>query len=195
MLSENEPEQAPIENAPELVPIENVPELVPIQYAPELAKKDNRSALILVAIFLAIILLTTCVLVGLLINRGAKSRQSPTQAFPVIFIPTTTPLPTKPVNQASIHLPVILSVSATAVSANIWKVTKIESLGYKSGGQRSDLATFKRIDSQDSAQGYCINQGWPTPKIGAEYSLNPQSIFVPLQESKAHPVQRFQKIQ
>jgi len=180
---------------PEPMPNENTSELAPIEYAPEPAKNDNQSTLILAAIFLAIILLTTFVLVALLLNRGAKSRQTPTQEFPLTFIPTTTPLPTMPGNRPSIRLPVILSGPGTAVSANTWKVTKIESLGYKSGGQRSDLATFKRIDNQDSAQGYCINQGWPTPKIGAEYSLNPQGIFVPLQEPKAHPIQRFQKIQ
>jgi hypothetical protein len=162
---------------------------------PELANKGNKSALILAALFLAIILLTVCVLVALLLNRPAKSRQTPTQEFPVIFIPTTTPLPTMPSNQASIRLPVILSGSVTGVSANTWKVTKIDSLAYQSGGQRSDLATFQRIDSQDIAQGYCINRGWPTPKIGAEYSLNPQGVFVPLQEPKAHPIQRFLKIQ
>jgi len=154
---------------------------------PELARNENRSVLM--------ILLTICVLIALLVNRQTKSRQTPTQEIPAAFIPTASPPGAMPVNQVSIHLPVILSGSVTAAGVNVWKVTKIDSLAYQSGGQRTDLATFKRIDSQDIAQGYCINRGWPTPKIGAEYSLNPQGVFVPLQEPKAHPIQRFLKIQ
>ena len=58
------------------------------------------------------------------------------------YIPTAAPPAPMPGNQASIHLPVILAESAATATVNIWKVTKIESLAYKSGGQRSDLATF-----------------------------------------------------
>jgi len=195
MLNENEPEPAPNENELEPPLIRNVLEPPLIETEPEPAVEKDRSLLIIGVIFLAIILLTTCVSIGLFLTRRAQSRQTPTQEIPAVFIPTATSPAGIPVNLGSIHLPVILAEPANIVSTNIWMVTKINSLAYKSGGQRSDLATFKRIDSQDIAQGYCINKGWPTPKIGAEYSLNSQGIFVPLQEPKAHPLQRFQKIQ
>jgi hypothetical protein len=214
MLDGNELEPAPEENEPEpplignaleppLIENEMEPPLIgnvlePPLYETDLEpdKEKDRSLLILGAIFLALILLTTCVSVGLLLNRQSKARQTPTQEFPAVFLPTAIPPAVMPGNQLTIHLPIIRSKAATTASPeNVWIVTKIESLAYKSGSQRSDLATFKRIDNQESAQGYCIDRGLPTPKIGAEYALNQKGIFIPLEEPKTHPIQRFQKIQ
>jgi len=123
------------------------------------------------------------------------SRQTPTQVVPLAEIPTDIPtdIPTAmPVNNFPIYLPVILSGS---VSEQIWKVTNINNLGYELDGQRYDLATFQRIDSQNTAEAYCIDRGWDIPEIGAEYLLNAEGIFVPLHEPNADPIQRFLKIQ
>jgi hypothetical protein len=196
MPDDNELEPAPLENEMEPPLIGNILEPPLIETGQEPAKKDDRSILILGAIFLAIILLTVCVSAGLFVNRMNKSRQTPTPEFPVMYLPTATSPGEMPGNQLTIHLPIIRSKAATtAAPNNVWIVTKIESLAYKSGSQRSDLATFKRIDNQESAQGYCIDRGLPTPKIGADYALNEKGIFIPLEEPKTHPIQRFQKIQ
>jgi len=94
------------------------------------------------------------------------------------------------VSYFSIRLPIVLSGSE-----QIWKVTNITSLGYELGDQRYDLATFTRIDSQDTVQGYCINRGWNVPEKGTEYLLTAGGIFVPLYEPEADPYQRFSMIQ
>jgi hypothetical protein len=99
-----------------------------------------------------------------------------------------------PVNNFPIYLPVIL-VGSVSVSEQIWKVTNINNLGYELDGQRYDLATFQHIDSQDTAEAYCIDRGLDTPEIGTQYRLNAEGIFVPLDESNADPIQRFLKIQ
>ena len=69
------------------------------------------------------------------------------------------------------------------------------SSGYELAGQRYDLATFKHIDSQVTAEGYCIDRGLDIPDVGTEYLLNTEGIFVPLDSPAAHTTQRFLKIQ
>lgn len=68
-------------------------------------------------------------------------------------------------------------------------------MGYELGGQRYNLATFTRIDSQDTAQGYCINPGWDIPDGGREYLLNGGGTFVPFQQSGDHSLKSFLKLQ
>jgi hypothetical protein len=62
-------------------------------------------------------------------------------------------------------------------------------------GQHYDLATFTRLDDQNTQKGYCMNRGWDIPAIGAEYLLTAEGIFVPLYEPDANPIQRFLMIQ
>ena len=45
------------------------------------------------------------------------------------------------------------------VPEQIWIVTSINNLGYELNGQRYDLATFQHIDSQETAEAYCIDRG------------------------------------
>jgi len=155
---------------------------------PESARNEDGPILILVVIFIAVIFITACALGVLLPNQQKEPLPTPQQDIPVIFIPTTMPI------HFLVSLPVTLSGSIS-VSEQIWKVTKIKSLGYQLGGQRYDLATFTRIDGQETVQGYCINRGWAIPDIGTEYLLTAGGIFVPLQEPDDHPFQRFSKIQ
>jgi len=168
MITENEPERDEIENSP---------------------------AFTLAVIFIVLFLLTICTLGVKLLSLLMVSRQTTTQVVPLVDIPTDIPtdVPTAmPVNNFPIYFPVIL-VESVSVSEQIWKVTNINNLGYELDGQRYDLATFQRIDSQDTAEAYCINRGWDTPAIGAEYWLNVEGIFTPLDNS--HPIQRFLRIQ
>jgi hypothetical protein len=155
---------------------------------PESARIENGSILILGVIFIAVMLMTICALSVLLLNQQKEPRLTPQPDIPVIFIPTVMPI------HFLISLPVTLSGSVS-VPEPIWKVTKINNLGYHLGGQRYDLATFTRIDGQETVQGYCINRGWDIPDIGTEYLLNAQGIFVPLYEPDTHSIQRFSKIQ
>jgi hypothetical protein len=155
---------------------------------PNSARNENGPILILGVIFIAVILMTICALSVLLLNQQKEPRPTPQQDIPVIFIPTAMPI------HFIINLPVTLS-GQLSVSEQIWKVTKIKSLGYELGGQRYDLATFTRIDGQETEQGYCINRGWDIPDIGTEYLLTAGGIFVPLYEPDTHPIQRFSKIQ
>ena len=162
---------------------------------PERAEEENSPAVTLAVIFIVLFLLTICALGVKLLSQLMASRQTPTQVVSLVEMPTVIPtdIPTAvPVNNYPIYLPII---SSGSVSEQIWKVTNISSLGYELDGQRYDLATFRRIDSQDTAEAYCINRGWDIPEIGAEYWLNAEGIFVPLHESSADPIQRFLKIQ
>ena len=166
---------------------------------PKSDRTENEPALILSVIFIAIILVTICALSVLWLNQLKEPRPTPQQDIKVILIPTaampTASLPTAiPAKYFPIRLPIILSRSGT-VSEQIWKVTKIKILGYELGGQHYDLATFTRLDGQDTVQGYCINPGWDIPDIGTEYLFTAGGTFVPLQEPKADPFQRFLKIQ
>jgi len=164
---------------------------------PERDEIENSPALTLAVIFIVLALLTICTLGVRLLSRLMVSRQTPTQVVPLVEIPTDIPtdIPmAMPVNNFPIYFPVILSGSVT-VSEPIWKVTKINNLGYELDGQHYDLATFMRVDSQDTAEAYCINRGWDIPEIGAEYLLNADGVFVPLHEPNADPIQRFLKIQ
>jgi hypothetical protein len=163
---------------------------------PEPAEKENSPAFTIAVIFIVLFLLTVCTLGVKLLSQLMVSRQTPTQVVPLAEMPTYIPidLPTAaPVNIYPIYLPVI-PVGSVSVSEQIWKVTNINSLGYELDGQRYDLATFRRIDSQDTAEAYCINRGWDIPEIGAEYWLNADGVFAPLHEPNADPIQRFLKI-
>ena len=161
---------------------------------PKSTSTKNGPAFILGVILLAVILLMMgCVLSFMLYNQLKEPSPTSQPDIPAIMIPAEL-LPTAmPANHFSIHLPMILSGSVS-ISEQIWKVTKIKSLGYELDGQRYDLATFTRIDGQATAQGHCINPGWGIPELGTEYLLNAKGIFVPLYQPDAHPLQRFLKI-
>jgi hypothetical protein len=163
---------------------------------PEPDENEISPVVTLAVIFFVLFLLTICTLGVKLLSQLMVSRQTTPQVVPVVVIPTNIPtdIPTAiPVNNFPIYLPVIL-VGSGSVSEQIWKVTNINRLGYELDGQRYDLATFQHIDSQDTAEAYCINRGWDIPEIGAEYLLNAEGIFVPLHEPNADPIQRFLKI-
>jgi hypothetical protein len=155
---------------------------------PRSARFENGPGLILGAIIIAVLFVTICALSVMLPNLQKEPRPTP-QQVPAASLPIATPA-----NLFSIRLPIILSASVS-VSEQIWKVTKIKNLGYELDGQRYDLATFKRVDSQDTVKAYCMNRGWDTPDIGTEYLLTEGDIFVPLYEPDAHPFQRFLMIQ
>ena len=161
---------------------------------PKSARIENWPVFILLVIFITVLLMAICVVGVMLLSEMKETRPTPQQDIPVLLLLTET-LPTPTAMQAnhySISFPMIRSGSE---SEQIWKVTKIDNLGYELSGQRYDLATFTRINSQDTAQGYCINPGWDIPDIGTEYVLTAGGTFVPLQESEADPFQRFLKIQ
>ncbi len=156
---------------------------------PVSARFENRSILILSVIFIALLLMAICAVSVMVLNQLKGTRPTPQQAIPAAALPIVMP-PT----HFLISLPVILSES-DSLSEQIWKVTKIKLLGYELDGQHYDLATFTRIDGQDTVKGYCMNRGWDTPAVGTEYLLNAEGIFVPLVEPDADPLQRFLKIQ
>ncbi len=158
---------------------------------PKFARNENRPILILGGIFVAVILVTICALSAMSLNLQKVPRGTPTQEILMVDIAAAMPA-----NDYSVRLPVILtgyvSVSVPAsVSEQIWKVTKIRSLGYEMDGRRYDLAIFKRVDSEETVKAYCINRGWDVPDIGTEYVLTAEGIFVPLYERDAGPIQRF----
>ena len=154
---------------------------------------------ILGVVFLVFLLITMCVLGILLVNQMKEPRPIVQQNVPVILIPAALPTSAP---RFLIRLPVVLAEPQfepetifISVSEQNWKVTKIDTSGYALNGQYYDLATFTRLDGQITVQGYCINPGWDIPDIGAEYSLSPEDIFVPLYEQIGDPLQRFSKIQ
>jgi len=155
----------------------------------ESVRNENRRVLILSVLFVAVLLVAICALSVMVLNQLKGPRPTPQQDIPAASLPIVMP-PT----HFSISLPVILSGSVS-ISEQIWKVSKIKLLGYELDGQHNDLATFTRIDGQDTVKGYCMNRGWDTPAIGTEYLLNAEGIFVPLNQSDADPLQRFLKIQ
>jgi hypothetical protein len=163
---------------------------------PRSARYENWPSLLIGLLLILGILLTVCALSVLLLNRQKQPQSAPQPEIPVMLIPTAAMPKAMPVNYYSIRLPVILSGSgSTSVSEQIWIVTKIHTQGYELGGQQYDLATFTRLDGQDTVKGYCINPGWDIPDIGTEYLLTVGGTFVPLQEREAHPFQSFLKIQ
>jgi hypothetical protein len=163
---------------------------------PRSARYENWPSLLIGLLLILGILLTVCALSVLLLNRQKQPHSAPQPEIPVMLIPTAAMPKAMPVNYYSIRLPIVLSGSGSSpVSVQIWKVTKIHTQGYELGGQRYDLATFTRIDGQDTVKGYCINPGWDIPDIGTEYLLTAGGTFVPLQEREAHPFQSFFKIQ
>jgi hypothetical protein len=164
---------------------------------PESARILTGPVIILVVLFIAFLLMTICALSFWFLDRQKEQSPIPQQDIPAVSVPADSLLNTMPTDDFSIHLPAIFSGRAPvsiSVSEQIWKVTKIKPLGYASGSRRYDLATFRRADNQETAKGYCINPGWETPMIGTDYILTTEGTFVPLQESKADPFQRFLKI-
>ena len=166
-----------------------------IENEPEQAEKENSPAFTLAVIFIVLFLLTICTLGVKLLSRLMVPRQTPTQVVPVVIMPTNIPT-AMPVNYFSNYFPIVqdesISVSAS-LSEQIWIVTNINNLGYELDGQRYDLAIFMRVDSQDTAEAYCIDRGLDAPYIGTQYRFNAEGIFIPLDNS--HPIQRFLKIQ
>ena len=166
------------------------------EYKLKSARIENRPVFIFSVIFIVVLLMAICAVSVLLLNELNERRSTAPQAIPVLLIPSALPPALPPAsppaamlaNQFSTYIPIILS-------EQIWKVINIESLGYELDGQRYDLATFTRIDGQDTVQGYCINRGWDVPGIGTEYLLNAEGIFVPLSQSDVDPIQRFLRIQ
>lgn len=160
----------------------------------ESVRNENRRVLILSGLFVAVLLVAICALSVMLLNQLKASYPTNQQDVTSILIPAALPPAAMPANGFLISLPVILSES-NSLSEQIWKVTKIKLLGYELDGQHYDLATFTRIDGQDIAQGYCINRGWDVPDIGIEYLINAEGVFIPINQSDAHPIQGFLKIQ
>jgi hypothetical protein len=154
---------------------------------------EREPGLILGVIVVVVLLVAICALSVMVLNELVKSRPIAQQDIPVLIAPAAKP-DAMEANHFSTLLPVILSGSVS-VSEQIWKVTKIKSLGYELDGQHYDLATFTRIDGQDTVKGYCMDRGWDIPDIGTEYLLNADGIFVPLYEPDTQPFQRFLKIQ
>ena len=164
-----------------------------VKNEPKVIRIEREPGLIPGVIFVVVLLVSICALSVMVLFELVKPHPKAQQVIPVLISSAALP-DAMQANQFSIRLPVILSGSVS-VSGQIWKVTKIKSLGYELDGQNYDLATFTHIDGQDIAQGYCINRGWDVPDIGTEYLLNAEGIFVPLTQSDAHPIQRFLKIQ
>jgi hypothetical protein len=169
-----------------------------IEHEPRFVRYENRPALLLSVLFIVVLLVAICALSVMVLNQLKDPRAIAQPDNSILVIPAALPaaLPPAviPANQFSISMPVILSGSVS-LPGEIWKVTKIKSLGYELDSQRYDLATFTRIDGQETVKGYCMNRGWDTPDIGAEYFLNGEGIFVPVIEQAVHPVQRFLRIQ
>jgi hypothetical protein len=166
---------------------------------PRATKVGNGPFLAIGVMFVVLIIVASCVFSVISLKSQKEPRPTPTQeilmvsisaAMPAIYFSIRLPV----LLSGSVSVPVPVSVSAS-VSEQIWKVTKIKSLGYELDGRRSDLAIFKRVDSEDTVKAYCINRGWDTPDIGTEYLLNTEGIFVPLYDRADHSFQRFQMIQ
>lgn len=157
------------------------------------SRYENERGLILGVIGVVIILMTICALSILLLNQR-KASLSKTQEPPLLFATEPAPKAIPPSNYF-VRLPVILTaggvVSAPASTEQIWRVTRVKYLGYEIGGRRYDMATFQRLDTQDTVKAYCINPGWDTPSIGADYLLKADGVFVPVYEPAADPLQRF----
>ena len=167
---------------------------------PESTRIENGLILTLGLLFIAVSLVSICALSVMLLNQQKQPSPTPQQDNPVIFIPTAAPPTSLPASYFSIRFPNILSSAGVGstpapVSEQIWTVTKIKYLGHELDGQRYDLATFMRVDSRATVKAYCMNRGWDTPDIGAEYLLSAGGIFVPLEESRDDPLQRFLMIQ
>ena len=150
-----------------------------------------------VAFFLVILLTICCALGAALISRQRLPTPTLAEEMPVIIAPTVAVAPAITL----INLPLIMaepeSESGTggAGGVEIWIVTKIKELGYEMGGQRYDLATFKRIDGLATVKAYCLNPGWNIPAVGTEYVLNADGVFVPVRDPAGYPLQRFAIIQ
>lgn len=148
-------------------------------------------------VFFALVLVTICVLSFLSLRMPKNLSAAPTKGIISESVPAVLP-----VSSHAVRLPVVLSgvvptpgYRADSVSESIWKVVKIKKLGYEMDGRRYDVAVFKRLGSEETVKGYCINRGWDTPDVGAEYTLSTDGIFAPVSEDGANPLQRFQMIQ
>ena len=158
------------------------------QQEPSFPRREDWPAIILGMVLVSVFLGLIVTMIIMLLKPQKQPVPTPVQA-PAIAVPTATPI-----QFFLIRLPMISSESVS-VSEQAWEVTNIENLGYELDGKRRDLATFKRTGSQDTAQAYCMNPGWDTPVIGTKYLLNPDGIFVPLDETGTESLQRFSLIQ
>lgn len=157
--------------------------------------------IVLVAFFFVFLFTSLCVLSVVFLYRQRTTSPVPQQVISDSSVPAESPPEAMPNERYSAHLPVILSPSGgveeqtTVIAAEqVWIVTKIKPLGYRSGKHRYDLATFRRVGDQVTAKGYCINPGWDVPRIGTQYHLNSDGTFTPLQDPQGDPYQRFMRI-
>ena len=170
---------------------------------PEARRILTPPVIVLIVLIVAFLFMSLCALSLIFLSR--QRSPSPTSQADSSGLN----LPVEPVQSSTsgagftVHLPVILAgidpapalAPATgSTPEQVWIVTKIKSLGYRSGKHRYDLATFRRVGDQASAKGYCINPGWDTPKTGTLYSLTTDDTFVPLQEPQGDPYQRFRRL-
>ena len=165
------------------------------EYEPQPARNNHKTVLFFGLLFLALILLISCILSVPLLGFNKQTIETPTHEVLVMEIPTAIPA-----SHFSVSFPLVLTNSGTvtvqtAVQSQIWIVIKTRSLGYELNGQRYDIAVFRRIDSQDTVKAYCIDRGLDRPDLGTEYLLNAVSVFVPLQAPDAGLIQRFVMIQ
>lgn len=185
-LDESEP--SPLDES-ELIPLDETKPILLDETEPIPDKKQDRSVLIVWGVILGLLLLTVCAGSFFWFTRLRAPAPTADPTFPAAYLPTVNLTTPTPITKKLIRLPVVLSGQVP-----VWQVTKVKSLGYKIGSQRYDLATFMRQNNGATAQGYCLNRGWDVPKVGTQYLLNAENIFVPLQERKPNTMQRFQKI-
>lgn len=160
-------------------------------------RREIGPAFVLGVTLVVIVLLMTCALGGLLLRRLNTPRPTPTPEI----LSMLTSLPTAiPVTIFEVHLPIIrsstdpnksLSIQSVTPTEPVWKVSRVKRLGYNLNGKRYDVAIFRNVVTQDTARGYCIDQGLDVPEIGTEYLLNENGVFVPLDAPSGPPIQRF----
>jgi hypothetical protein len=158
---------------------------------PEQVRSEGGPLVVLGVIFITLLLLTICALVGSLLSQWRSGRQPPAQSVPVVPIPTAAPI-----ELFTIYLPMAPSgggavTGPQTLPEDIWEVIEIRDLGFELNGQRYDLARFRRLGSQETVMAYCLDRGWNQPEIGARYVLGSSDIFVPLAETNGTPLQRF----
>ncbi len=168
---------------------------------PKSGRFVNRQFITLGVIIVAIIIMAICAFVILSLRRLTAPSPTPTPEIVMVNIPAAVPA-----NNYTVRLPAVLSgyvpVSGPAsvplsavVTEPVWIVMRINRLAYELDGRRYDLATFRRVDSEETVKAYCLNRGWERPDIGTEYLLNANGVFIPLNDSDVDPIQRFQLLE
>lgn len=151
--------------------------------------------LFLVIFFVGVVLVTMCVLFTLLL--APKRQPAPTPVIVQSAVPQVAAPPVAPPSTFPHFFPFIAGGAPAVpdVVEYIYRVTKIDELGYEAGGQRHDMATFMRTDTMEIVQGYCIDPGLAVPSVGTEYRRTAGDIMLPLVQPPTDPLQRFQIIQ